>query len=133
MKCSICATDNPTNSRFCGNCRNPLGEPSEVSTEAKAGETAPDQESQGRNAWVWIVSMVLFTWGAIFVLGGFVELSESNSGGLWFIIGGIISAYGAILRGLNKTLFGRFTPGKWAGLAAAAGLLFIILGMANTT
>ena len=133
MKCSICATFNPTNSRFCGNCRNAIGEPSEVSTEVKAGETAPDQESQGRNAWVWIVSMVLFTWGAIFVLGGFVELSESNSAGLWLIIGGIISAYGAILRGLNKTLFGRFTPGKWAGLAAAAGLLFIILGMVNTT
>ena len=28
MKCSTCATDNPANARFCGNCRQPLVEES---------------------------------------------------------------------------------------------------------
>jgi len=139
MKCSTCGTDNPANARFCGNCRQFLGEPAEGSTQAKAGETEPAQTSQGRGVWSWAISILLWGWGAIFVAGGLTELSGSSTGaegefgGLWLIIGGIISVYGGILKILNKTLFGRFTPGKWAGLAAGAGLLLIILGMANIT
>jgi len=139
MKCLTCATDNPANARFCGNCRQPLGEPAEVSTQAKAGKTAPDQESQGQSAWSWVIAIVLLAWGALFVFGGLAELSGSGTGdegefgGLWLIFGGIISMYGGILKGLNKTLFGRFTPGKWAVLAVAAGLLLIILGFSNIT
>ena len=138
MKCSTCGTDNPANARFCGNCRQPLGEPAEVSTQAKAGETAPDQESQGQGVVAWVISIVFLLWGAFFIFGGLMELTGSDTGtegeigGIWMLIGGIIVVYGGVLRGLNKTLFGRFTPGKWAGLAAGVGLLFMILGMANT-
>jgi len=137
MKCSTCGTDNPANARFCGNCRQPLGEPAEVSTEAKAGEAAPDRKSQGPGFWSWAISIVLLVWGALFVFGGLFELTgsgtgaEGDIGGVWLLIGGIIVVYGGILRGLNKTPFGRFTPVKWAGLAAGVGILFMILGAAN--
>ena len=139
MRCSTCGTENPPSARFCGNCRQPLAEPAEGSPQAEAGGTEPAQTSQGRGFWSWAVAIVLWLWGALFAIGGLMELSGSGTGtegefgGLWLMIGGIISVYGGILKFLSKTLFNRFTPGRWAGLAAGVGGLLIILGLANIT
>jgi len=45
MQCSICATDNPANARFCGNCRQALVEESTERASTVIGATESPQSS----------------------------------------------------------------------------------------
>ena len=129
MKCSTCGTDNPANARFCGNCRQPLGEPAEVSTQAKAGGTEPAQESQGRSTRTVILASVQWLWGGFLVIGGLTQLgSEIGLGGLLIMLGGAMSVYSGLLTFKSKKLFGLPTV-VGAILLNGVGFVLFVLGI----
>jgi len=132
MKCPTCGTDNPANSRFCGNCRKPLGEPTEVSTQAKTGGTEPVQKFQGRSDWTVIFATVQWLWGGFFVLGGMIGLSTDGLSGLVIMVGGAMSVYSGLLTFRSKKIFGLTTVRGVLLLNGGGFVLFIIGVMAQS-
>ena len=133
LECPNCGEASPATARFCGSCQTQLSSIPQSASDAGAQSAylAGSQPTSISPAKTSIIKKVLggvaIAWGVIFVIGGFMELSEGDIDfGLMCLVAGV-PIYGGINMIRNKRFLG-MRPGVVTIVLLVLGMILFSIG-----